>query len=140
MMVLAETAQVSTVVCSTCTQLNLMVNNLSRGKSTVSQALLTQRVVFNVPVTDALPGFIVSFIYLRVSLILIVVPVHLLFVFSTVLLTTLRILAAAGVRTRTSRFVWHRSSPWYKKSLHGISLSCRLNKFITVINWLDCTY
>jgi hypothetical protein len=73
MMVLAETAQVSTVVCSTCTQLNLMVNNLSRGKSTVSQALLTQRVVFNVPVTDALPGFIVSFIYLRVSLILIAV-------------------------------------------------------------------
>lgn len=72
-MVLAETAQVSTVVCSTCTQLNLMVNNLSRGKSTVSQALLTQRVVFNVPVTDALPGFIVSFIYLRVSLILIAV-------------------------------------------------------------------
>lgn len=110
-MVLAEAAQVFTIVCSTGTQLNLMVNNLSWGKSTVSQALLTQRVVFYVPVADALPGFIVSFVALRISLVLIVMPVHVLFVFSTVLLATLSILAAVGVRTRASWFVRHRSSP-----------------------------
>ena len=73
---LAETAQVSTVVCSAGTKLNLMVNNLSRGKSTIFQTLRTQWVVFYVPITYTFPGFIVPFIYLGIALVFIVVPSH----------------------------------------------------------------
>jgi hypothetical protein len=65
-----------------------MVYFLSRGKPALPLALFTKGMGFNVSIPDSFPGTTVSFIGLRVPLILVIVPVHSFLVFSAVLPVT----------------------------------------------------
>jgi hypothetical protein len=53
-----------------------MMNFFGWRETTLFLTLLTYWVSLDKAVTDSFPGFIVSFIYLGVALILIVVPTH----------------------------------------------------------------
>ena len=69
-------------------------------------ALLTKRMRLNVAVTDAFPSTTVSFVGYRVAFILVVMFIHCLLMFGTVLLTFSKP-TAAGISTRTLWFVGH---------------------------------
>ena len=65
-----------------------MVYFLSRGKPALPLALFTKRVSLDVSITDVFPCTAVSFVGFRVTLILVVIPVHSFLVFSAVLPVT----------------------------------------------------
>lgn len=65
-----------------------MMDFLSRSKSTLSLAFFTKGVGLDVSIPYSLPGTAISFIGLRVPLILVIVPVHSFLVFSAVLPVT----------------------------------------------------
>ena len=58
---------------------------LSRGKPALPLALFTKGVGLDVSITDAFPCTTVSFVGFRVTLILVVIPVHGFLMFSAVL-------------------------------------------------------
>jgi len=78
----------------------------SWSKTALFLALLTKRMRLNVAVTDAFPSTTVSFVGYRVAFILVVMFIHCLLMFGTVLLTFSKP-TAAGISTRTLWFVGH---------------------------------
>jgi len=79
---------------------------LSRGKPALPLALFAKGVSLDVSIPDSFPGTTVSFIGLRVPLILVIVPIHSFLVFSAVL-PVIGEPTAAGVRTGSFRLPWH---------------------------------
>jgi hypothetical protein len=90
-----------------------MMNLFRWDEFPVSFALLTQRMGFNVTVTDSLPSSAVSSSRIRIPLILFVSPVFLLLMFLTK--SSIDKLRTSRIRAGAFRFPWHKTPPAIKK-------------------------
>lgn len=77
-----------------------------RGQPTFFLAAFTERVLFDIAITDTFPRAAIGFVDVLVAGVFVVGLVGFLFMFCTVL--TVRQLWTAGVCTGTLRFIWHR--------------------------------
>ncbi|OBW62002.1 MAG: hypothetical protein A9181_03270 [Dehalococcoides mccartyi] len=84
-----------------------MVHLLSRCQLSLLLAFLTERVRFDIAVTDSFPGPAVAFVRCRVTLILVVAFVDNLLVLGAVLPAFSKP-TAAGISTGTFWFIWHQ--------------------------------
>ena len=75
------------------------------GQPAIPLAQLTQRMLLDVPVADALPGAAIPAAYSRVTVVLLVAFVFLFLMFLAE--PTVRKIGTAGERTRSLWFSWH---------------------------------
>jgi len=112
-----ESHEVALLVAAAFGEREDVVYLFGRSELTLLLALLTQRMRFDVAITDTLPSTTISFVGSRVTFVLVVMIVHCFLMLGTVLLANSKP-TAAGVSTRTFRFVghWFTSLSGHKKS------------------------
>ena len=105
---LAQGNEIVSRVGSAFSQRLFVVHLFGGGQSAIPQAQLTQRMLLDVPVADALPGAAIPTAYSRVTVVLLVAFG---FRFGVLLAEpAIRQLGASGVRTGALGFCWHRST------------------------------
>ena len=102
---LAQRHKVSLVMRAALCQRQLVVYLLHRMQHALLVALLTERVLCGVAVTDSLPGTPIPTAYSRVTVVLLVAAVLLFLMLLTE--PPVRQLRASGEGTRPLRFPWH---------------------------------
>ena len=106
---------------------------LGRRQLALLLTLLTERVRLDVAVTDALPASAVSFVGRRVAFVLVVLFVHYLLMFGTVLPAVCEP-TAAGVGAGTPGFIWHRfTTLGTRKALRDCSHKALLDSIFLII-------
>jgi hypothetical protein len=108
---LTESHEIALIIASAFGERTNVVNLLGGSEPTLFLTLLTERVRLDVAITDTLPGTTISLIGSGVTFVLVVVFVHNLLMFGTVLLAFSKP-TAAGVGTGTFRFVGHQIPPF----------------------------
>ena len=103
-----EGNEVVPCVCAALRERYLVMHLFGGGQPAIPLAQLTQRMLLDVPVADALPGAAIPAAYSRVTVVLLVAFG---FRFGVLLAEpAIRQLGASGVRTGALGFCWHRST------------------------------
>ena len=116
---LAQTHKVVHRVCSALRDRQDVVNLLHWGKPSFPQTHLAERMCRCVSVTDTSPRMAILLIYVRGTLVLVILTAF----FYAVLVTVLSVteIGTTWVGTWSFGFVWHAASPLHDKSHRGIS-------------------